>query len=134
MDGPFWSMMPYGKTELSSLTSVGITPIYRSGTNPIFPCQDRSLKCNQYELQNCMECNVKPTGNSAHMLQQMSKHFLYPEYFKPNKSLVTVKTILKATEVDDARPTLIMQDRAGTVISVLSGKVSTVFDLEGTLA
>jgi len=31
MDGPFWSIMPFGNSDLVSLTSVGITPIYGSG-------------------------------------------------------------------------------------------------------
>ena len=45
-----------------------------------------------------------------------------------------MKPILKASEIDDSRPTVIKQfSNSPTFISVLSGKINTVYDLDGVL-
>ena len=45
-----------------------------------------------------------------------------------------MKPILKASEVDDSRPTVVRTfSRKPTFVSVLSGKINTVYDLEGIL-
>jgi hypothetical protein len=42
-----------------------------------------------------------------------------------------MKLILKAAEIDDSRPTAIRIDhRAPEMISVLSGKINTVYDMD----
>lgn len=42
-----------------------------------------------------------------------------------------MKPILKASEVDDSRPTAIkVMSKEPTFISVLSGKINTVYDLD----
>ena len=44
------------------------------------------------------------------------------------------KPILKASEIDDSRPTVIKTfSRAPTFVSVLSGKINTVYDMEEVL-
>ena len=51
------------------------------------------------------------------------------------KSLYSMKPILKASEVDDSRPTLIRSfSQKPTFVSVLSGKINTVFDLDEVLS
>jgi hypothetical protein len=46
-------------------------------------------------------------------------------------SLFSMKPILKSSEVDDSRPTRIRVDsREPYFVSVLSGKINTVYDLE----
>lgn len=133
MDGPFWSLMPFGNTELSSLTTVGFTPILKSSQIPSFDCQLKRSGCTPMRLANCNSCEVKPKSNRFHHLQQM-KLFLKSDYdFFPTESLFTVKTILASTEVDDARPTIIHKVNDLPVWTVFSGKVSTIFDLEGAL-
>ena len=45
-----------------------------------------------------------------------------------------MKPILKASEIDDSRPTVIKQfSEKPTFISVLSGKINTVYDLDEVL-
>lgn len=45
-----------------------------------------------------------------------------------------MKPILKASEIDDSRPTVIKQYSTDpTFISVLSGKINTVYDLDEVL-
>ena len=46
-------------------------------------------------------------------------------------SLFSMKPILKSSEVDDSRPTRIRVDsKEPYFVSVLSGKINTVYDLE----
>jgi hypothetical protein len=56
------------------------------------------------------------------------------DFFTPTKSLMTVKSTLNTTDVDDARPTLIHKESDSKTWTVFSGKVSTLFDLEGVLS
>lgn len=49
-------------------------------------------------------------------------------------SLYSVKPILMASEIDDSRPTVIkVFSKNPTYISVLSGKINTVYDLDEVL-
>ena len=51
--------------------------------------------------------------------------------FSYEKSLFSMKPILKASEIDDSRPTVIRTlSTEPTFISVLSGKINTVYDLD----
>ena len=55
--------------------------------------------------------------------------------FSYEKSLFSMKPILKASEIDDSRPTVIKrleqkEETATSFISVLSGKINTVYDLD----
>ena len=46
-----------------------------------------------------------------------------------------MKPILKASEIDDSRPTVVRQYSDKPVLfSVLSGKINTVYDLDEVLA
>ena len=52
-----------------------------------------------------------------------------------DSSLFAVKPILKATEVTDARPTMIKQySNTPAFTSVLSGKFNTMYDLDEVLS
>ena len=84
-------------------------------------------------LSDCNTCHVRPTSGVAHQVQQMNLFLKNQDFFIPTKSLLTVKTTLNSTEVDDARPTLVQKERDSNTWTVFSGKVSTLFDLEGAL-
>lgn len=133
MDGPFWSMMPYGDSGSVSLTSVGITPLRKSRNLPIFQCQSLRSGCTPLSLSDCNTCHVRPSSGLTHQVQQMKLFLKNQEFFTPTKSLMTVKSTLNTTEVDDARPTLIQKESDSKTWTVFSGKVSTLFDLEGAL-
>ncbi len=54
--------------------------------------------------------------------------------FKYIKSLFSMKSILQASEIDDSRPTVIRElSSYPKLISVLSGKINTVYDLDEVL-
>ena len=168
MDGPFFSIMPFGLTGLHSLTSVSFTPHVTSYEDrPTFKCQQalqkyhadlhepyvqnkqeqeisaKSFLCDTECLNNCNACPMKPESAWPHM-SHLANKYLKPEYaYTYKESLFSMKPILKSSEIDDSRPTAIRVHsggkKAGTssgesaepiFISVLSGKINTVYDLE----
>lgn len=136
MDGPFFSIMPFGKTGMHSLTSVTFTPHVTSyDTVAAFPCQQNSRGlCCPGALYNCNDCPARPESAWPYM-SQLARKYLKPEYeFRYIKSLFSMKPILKASEIDDSRPTVIRKYAENpTFVSVLSGKINTVYDLDEVL-
>ena len=136
MDGPFFSIMPFGKTGYHSLTSVTFTPHKTSyDALPTFECQKRSNGyCTKENLGNCNDCPAKPESAWPYMAN-LARKYMKDEYdFKYKESLFSMKPIFKASEIDDSRPTVIKQFTTNpTFISVLSGKINTVYDLDEVL-
>lgn len=135
MDGPFFSIMPFGKTGYHSLTSVTFTPHKTSYDNlPTFDCQRNSEKCIPNCLDNCNLCEAKPKTAWEYMSHLARKYMNDDLSFEYVKSLYSMKPILKASEIDDSRPTVIRTFSVNpTYISVLSGKINTVYDLDEVL-
>ena len=136
MDGPFFSLMPFGQTGLHSLTSVTFTPHETSyDAVATFPCQQQSEgKCRPGSLYNCNECQAKPQSAWPYM-SQLARKYLKEEYgFAYQGSLFSMKPILKASEIDDSRPTVVrVMNTEPMLVSVLSGKINTVYDLDEVL-
>ena len=136
MDGPFFSLMPFGKTGLHSLTAVSQTPHKTSfDLLPTFDCQANSQNtCSPKQLGNCNSCIARPK-TSWNFMNGLAKKYLKDEIeLKYVKSLFSIKPILKASEIDDSRPTIIKTHSINpTFISVLSGKINTVYDLNEIL-
>ena len=134
MDGPFFSIMPFGKTGLHSLTSVTFTPHITSYEGlPSFPCQNRVKKeqCSPKQLGNCNLCIAKPESAWPYMSNLADKYMREDLTYRYEESLFSMKPILKSSEVDDSRPTAIkVISTSPTFISVLSGKINTVYDLD----
>lgn len=137
MDGPFFSIMPFGKTGLHSLTSVTFTPHNTSyDEKPAFECQGRSEGyCSSRQLGNCNECIAKPESAWPYMSSLARKYMKDELGFTYKESLFSMKPILKTTEIDDSRPTVIRTiSEKPTFVSVLSGKINTVYDLDEVLS
>lgn len=136
MDGPFFSIMPFGKTGQHSLTSVTFTPHATSYDElPTFACQrNNEIFCSPYQLGNCNECINKP-GSAWEFMSNLAEKYLNNQYgFTYSNSLYSMKPILKASEIDDSRPTVIkFFTHNPTFVSVLSGKVNTIYDLDEVL-
>ena len=136
MDGPFFSIMPFGKTGLHSLTSVTFTPHVTSYDKvPVFGCQkdmkEESFACTQSSLGNCNLCPHKPDSAWTYMSHLADKYMKDEYAYTYKESLFSMKPILKSSEVDDSRPTAIrVMSETPTFISVLSGKINTVYDLD----
>lgn len=136
MDGPFFSIMPFGKTGLHSLTAVTFTPHVTSYEEmPTFGCQkkinEKGFVCSEKSLGNCNICPHKPDSAWAYMSHLADKYMKEEYTYTYRKSLYSMKPILKSSEVDDSRPTAIkVFNKEPTFISVLSGKINTVYDLD----
>lgn len=142
MDGPFFSIMPFGRTGYHSLTSVTFTPhktCYEAA--PHFPCffgQNESgaesgveAFCTRRRLGNCNFCENRPKSAWEYMSALARKYIREDFTFEYDKSLFSMKPILKASEIDDSRPTVIRYaSTEPTFLSVLSGKINTVYDLD----
>ena len=134
MDGPFFSVMPFGKTGHHSLTSVTFTPHVTSYEDlPTFACQ-KGINCSPQQLGNCNECEHKPNSAWEHM-SHLARKYLKPDLeFEYVNSLYSMKPILKTSEIDDSRPTaIVINSEKPKIISVLSGKINTVYDLDDYL-
>lgn len=132
MDGPFFSVMPFGKSGFHSLTSVNHTPhdtCYRK--IPEFDCQKLNNKCSGLSLNNCNDCDYKPISKRMEMMN-LFKTYMKDEYkFEYKKSLFAIKPILISSEKDDSRPTIVAKHRENpTFISCFSGKFNTIYMLD----
>lgn len=125
LDGPFFSFMPFAEGNMSSLSSVCHTPI----------------NTNYFESQN-VECGVLNHSKNKAMkhshwpeMESSAKSYLRPDLtFKHKGSIFEIKPILLSSEEDDSRPTIVTtHSREPLFISVLAGKISTIYDLEKTL-
>lgn len=136
MDGPFFSLMPFGKTGLHSLTAVNYTPHFSCDkTVPEFRCQQhKDVTCSPLQLDNCNSCIAQPRTSWRYM-EQMARKYLRDDIdITYHKSLFSVKSILKQSEVDDSRHTMMqVNHNMPKFVSVLSGKVNTIYDLEEIL-
>jgi hypothetical protein len=65
-------------------------------------------------------------------MSALARKYLRDEFeFEYHSSLFSMKPILKASEIDDSRPTVIREMCSRpTFVSVLSGKINTVYDLK----
>ena len=135
MDGPFFSVMPFGKTEYHSLTSVTFTPHITSYDDlPTFPCQKENVECSPEQLGNCNLCANKPESAWNYMSSLAKKYLRDDIKLEYSHSLYSVKPILMASEIDDSRPTVIkIFSNNPTYVSVLSGKINTIYDLDEVL-
>lgn len=136
MDGPFFSIMPFGKTGCHSLTSVTFTPHETCSKRlPEFECQKKSGgDCSVLRLGNCNECNAKPK-TAFPFMSGLAKKYLNDDYkFSYKSSLFAMKPILMSSELDDSRPTVIRKySSKPDFIGILSGKINTVYDLDEVL-
>ena len=137
MDGPFFSIMPFGKTGYHSLTSVTFTPhVACKEPLPRFDCQTRSRGfCHPPQLGNCNDCPAKPESAWPYMSNLARKYMRDDLMFEYDHSLFSMKPILLASEIDDSRPTVIkLFSEDPMFVSVLSGKINTVYDLDEILS
>ncbi|MBQ6518943.1 MAG: FAD-binding oxidoreductase [Anaerolineaceae bacterium] len=136
MDGPFFSIMPFGMSGLHSLTSVTFTPHAACyDTVPRFSCQEKSNgSCSGKQFGNCNECSAKPVTAFPYM-SGLARKYMRDDYnFDYVKSLFSIKPILMSSEIDDSRPTVIrIFSKQPTFAAVLSGKVNTIYDLDEIL-
>lgn len=135
MDGPFFSVMPFGMQGIHSLTSVAHTPHSTSyGELPTFDCQKKNPRCSKTQLENCNLCKFRPNTAWNKMSALASDYLVDDIGLTYKESLFSIKPILLLSETDDSRPTLIRKfGTSPTFVSVLSGKINTFYELDEVL-
>jgi len=126
IDGPFFSLIPYGENNKVSLSSVDFSPINTSYLRP----QDK----NNHILKNAKNKLLEKHINWKKMERLAETYLKQNINFTYNTSIFEIKPILTSSEENDDRPTLItIHSRKPFFISVLSGKISTIYDLDQKL-
>jgi len=133
MDGPFGSIMPYGLSGLLSLSSVAYTHHKISYDNlPRFDCQiPEDPRCRPEAPGICTNCPRRPDSNAYKMLAQMRQYFSESVQFEHLFSYFTIKSKLKASYIDDGRPTEISMLRSEPRFYCLfAGKINSIYEVE----
>lgn len=132
MDGPFGSLMPYGLSGLLSLSSVAYTHHKVSYDNlPTFDCQHINTDCRPDFPANCNYCPVQPPSSHRKMLAQMKQYFSEGIDFQYFRSFFTIKSKLKASYIDDGRPTEIaLLQENPPFYCIFAGKINSIYEIE----
>jgi len=134
MDGPFGSIMPYGLSGLLSLSSVAYTHHKISfDAMPRFDCQmpETDPSCRPEAPGICTDCPRRPVSNAPKMLAQMQQYFAENVRFSHLFSYYTIKSKLKASHIDDGRPTEIsMLRESPRFYCLFAGKINSIYEVE----
>lgn len=135
MDGQFGSIMPYGKSDLLSLSSVAYTHHKVSYNNlPTFDCQGNHPTCEPNFTSICNFCSEKPRSNYRKMMAQISHYFSDAVQLHYFTSMFTIKSKLKANYIDDGRPTEISQlHKNPHFYCIFAGKINSIYEIEKIL-
>lgn len=125
VDGPFFSLMPFNGGDLHSLSSVRLTPIDTSQKRPQDIKRHATLKKYETRSSSLNWLNIK----------SLVENYLDDNIkIKYKHSFLEIKPILISSEIDDARPTIVtVHSKNPFFISILSGKISTIYDLDDVL-
>ncbi|MBK7336645.1 MAG: FAD-binding oxidoreductase [Saprospirales bacterium] len=132
MDGPFGSIMPYGKSGLLSVSSVAYTHHRVSYENlPHYTCQTPETGCRPDFLADCNPCFNRPPSNYRKMLGQMRQYFSEQVEWEYKYSWFTIKSKLQASFIDDGRPTEISLLRENPhFYCIFAGKINSIYEIE----
>ncbi len=132
MDGPYASLMPYGKSGLLSLSSVIYTHHQVSFENlSAFDCMEKAEDCRPGFPADCNTCPVRPRSNYLKMEAQIRQYIAPEVEFHPLTSLFTIKSKLKANQIDDGRPTEISRLHSRPDFYCLfAGKINSIYEIE----
>ena len=136
MDGPFFSLMPFGLTGYHSITTVSRTPHFTSydAVSPYDCAGEEAEQQNKEHSKGCIHCGIYPETSFNEMVQIAKKYLREDIDIKYVKSLYTIKPIMVASEIDDSRPTIIKQySKNPDFYTIFSGKINTMYDLDEIL-
>jgi hypothetical protein len=132
MDGHFASLMPYGLSNLLSLSSVTYTHHKVSyEEEPVFDCQQLVTNCKPYSVSVRNTCPAKPATAKNKMIQQIQLYLNDTVDLRYFFSMYTVKTKLQASYIDDGRPTEIAMLRTKPdYYCLFAGKINSIYEIE----
>ena len=133
MDGDYFSFMPFGNSGIHSFTSVEHTPRYIPYNTLCAQLEtsDCQMACTMHYIKGCVAC-AQNAQSAWQKMDRLCKVYIKPLYYlRYLYSQYDVKIILTESEEDDSRPTIVRKHTISpTFISILSGKLSTIYDLE----
>ncbi len=119
MCGSFFSTMPFPPRSLHTLSHVRYTP-HTSWIDSGLDSPD------PYEVMKAYPKETK----AWHMLKDAQRYLPALARARVVDSLFEVKTLLVRNEIDDGRPILMERsESAGTVYSILGGKIDNIYDV-----
>lgn len=118
MDGPFWSCLPFPVLHAHSLSHVRYTPHARWNSGEVGPTAPDGNRASHAMLMQRDAARFLPAMRDARYVS----------------SLWETKTVLPRSVGDDGRPILVHRhaDAVG-LVSVLGGKIDSVYDVEDEL-
>ena len=136
MDGPFGSLMPYGKSGLHSLSSVAYTHHKVSyDAQPSFVCQQENTECRPEHLSICNYCSAQPITNQHKMIQQIKAYLAEEVALHYYFSYYTVKSKLRANYIDYGRPTEVsLFHENPDFYCIFAGKINSIYEIEKVIA
>lgn len=136
MDGPFASIMPYGKSGLLSLSSVAYTHHKVSYQSlPTFDCQSQRADCRPDFTSICNHCDYRPATNYQKMNAQIRQYLSDKVELHYFSSMFTIKTKLRANHIDDGRPTEIAKlHKSPDFYCIFAGKINSIYEIERVLS
>ena len=132
IDGDFASFMPFGLSDLISLSSVRYTCHQNfEGFKPTFSCQKKRRECTPDDCRSCNSCFAQPPSNQVKMIHQIKKYLGDGIDIQYIYSKFTIKSKLKSSYIDDSRPTLIQKlFKSPEYYCIFGGKFNSIYDIE----
>ncbi|MGL1922395.1 MAG: FAD-binding oxidoreductase [Hyphomicrobiales bacterium] len=128
MDGPFFSMMPFGGNDLSTLSHVRYTP------------HSSSTSTNKNFVKTLQKYKALQNTRFPFMRNDAARYMPAIRKAKYIDSLYELKVVPEKNEIDDGRPILICE-HVGTLggktpflISVLGSKLDAIYEWENVLS
>jgi hypothetical protein len=136
MDGKFWSTMPFGFSNLHTLTSVLYTPVLENSGGGLLVCQNKHSKCGKGVTEDCNDCIFRPKSINELIINDYSKYIKEKYFFKYKYSEFVLKTVLSSTKgTTEGRPSQIFSNDSNNNHIIFSGKIgSVVTTIEDLLA
>jgi hypothetical protein len=132
MDGHFCSIMPFGLSNLHTLSSVTYTHHKVSYKDePSFDCQEINKDCRPDFASICNSCLAKPPSNKNKMMSQMRLYLNSEVKVNCVFSMYTIKAKLQSSYIDDSRPTEISRLSCNPdYYCLFSGKINSIYEVE----
>lgn len=136
MDGQFCSMMPYGLSNLLSVSSVPYTHRKVSYEDaPTFDCQNEEPRCKPDSYSICNDCPARPPTSSLKMIKQIQHYVSHDITMEYAYSLYTIKSKLQSSHIDDARPTdIALLHERPPFYCIFAGKINSIYEIESQVA
>lgn len=111
MDGPFFSILPFPKERLHSLSHVRYTP--------------------HTAWQETLKETLTKNTNSHFMITDIQRYIPLMKQIEYVKSMYEIKTLLLKNEIDDGRPILFRKNHGlKNLYIVMGGKIDNIYDIQ----